>query len=133
MNKNRGFTLIELLAVLVILSIIALIAVPAISGVIDDSQRQTAEQNVELFVKSFNTAVSNSALNGTIIRSGSFTTEDGHIFTETTSNKTLNVPYNGRTVICDVIELYEDGNMYLSGCIVDNYELEDYTYGVEQE
>ncbi|TDL77352.1 prepilin-type N-terminal cleavage/methylation domain-containing protein [Rhodococcus qingshengii] len=44
LKEQKGFTLIELLAVIVILGIIAAIAIPAISGVINKSDKKAAAQ-----------------------------------------------------------------------------------------
>ena len=132
MNKNKGFTLIELIAVIIVLALLALITVPAISGVISNAKRKTAEHSVELFVKSFQTAVSNSSLDETVIESGTFTTTDGHTFINSVSGETFNVAYNGNTVICNDIMLFGDGNVYLNNCSVGDYVLENYTYGRKQ-
>ena len=131
-NIKNGFTLIELLAVIVILSIVSIIAVPAISEMLSDARETAAKRSVELFVKSFKGAVSEHNLNGeTIIENGVFTTSDGHEFTYG-NDKILNVEYNGKAVICGEIELYSDGNVYLNECRVDDYELINYTYGVQE-
>jgi type IV pilus assembly protein PilA len=44
LKEQKGFTLIELLAVIVILGIIAAIAIPAISNVINKSEKKAAAQ-----------------------------------------------------------------------------------------
>ncbi len=45
--KNKGFTLIELLAVIVILVIIAVIATPIITGIIEDSKKESFKRSAE--------------------------------------------------------------------------------------
>ncbi|MEN2765565.1 competence type IV pilus major pilin ComGC [Ornithinibacillus xuwenensis] len=47
-KNEKGFTLIELLAVIVILGIILAIAVPAIGNIINNSEEDAHEANVEL-------------------------------------------------------------------------------------
>lgn len=131
-NDKKGFTLVELLAVIIIISVIALITVPVITDVLDDAEETTAKRSVDLFAKSFKAAVSESTLNGVIIKTGKFTTDDGHTFADL-SGKTLNVTYNGDAVKCSDIELYSDGNLYLSDCQVGDYELKNYIYGVKQD
>ena len=46
-RQNKGFTLIELLAVIVILAIIAVIATPIITGIIEDSKKESFKRSVE--------------------------------------------------------------------------------------
>ena len=46
-NKKKGFTLIELLAVIVILAIIAVIATPIITGIIEDSKKESFKRSAE--------------------------------------------------------------------------------------
>lgn len=45
--NNKGFTLFELLAVITILAVIALITTPIITGVIEDSRKNTFTRSVE--------------------------------------------------------------------------------------
>ena len=45
--RKRGFTLIELLAVIVILAIIAVIATPIITGIIEDSKKESFKRSAE--------------------------------------------------------------------------------------
>mgnify|MGYP002571886661 FL=1 len=46
-TKSKGFTLIELLAVIVILAIIAVIATPIITGIIEDSKKESFKRSAE--------------------------------------------------------------------------------------
>ncbi|WP_010099168.1 prepilin-type N-terminal cleavage/methylation domain-containing protein [Ornithinibacillus scapharcae] len=48
-KNQKGFTLVELLAVIVILGIILAIAIPAIGNVIEKSENDAHDANVELF------------------------------------------------------------------------------------
>ena len=50
-RQNKGFTLIELLAVIVILAIIAVIATPIITGIIEDSKKESFKRSVEEVVE----------------------------------------------------------------------------------
>ena len=46
-TQNKGFTLIELLAVIVILAIIAVIATPIITGIIEDTKKESFKRSAE--------------------------------------------------------------------------------------
>ena len=54
--KNKGFTLIELLAVIVILAVIALIAYPVITGIVENSKKNSALRSIEGYVEAANNA-----------------------------------------------------------------------------
>ena len=45
--KNNGFTLIELLGVIIILALVAVITTPVITGIIEDSKKETVKRSVE--------------------------------------------------------------------------------------
>ena len=44
--KNKGFTLIELLGVIIILALVAVITTPVITGIIEDSKKETVKRSV---------------------------------------------------------------------------------------
>ena len=120
-----GFTLIELLAVIVILAIIALIATPIVLNIIEDSKDSSRKRSIDNYANAVEHSVANSQLeNPTGKIAGTFTTEDGKTLTGST---TLTVDYDG-DVVCDTIEVYSDGSIYLGDCKVDG-ESVDYTYG----
>ena len=54
--KNKGFTLIELLAVIVILAVVALIAYPVITGIVENSKKNSALRSIEGYVEAANNA-----------------------------------------------------------------------------
>ena len=110
-----GFTLIELLAVIVILAIIALIATPIILKIIDDSKEESNKRSVEMYAKAVENAIANYQLK---------TGEKPTKFEEIEEY----IEYDGSTVVCDVVQIYEDGNIYLNGCIVNN-DGKGYVYG----
>ena len=126
MKKRNGFTLIELLAVIVILAIIALIAVPIILNIIGDAKSSSNERSIELYADAVEKSVATYQLNNNEKISGTFTTEDGKTLTSGTT--TLKVDYKGK-VVCETIEIYEDGKIYLADCKVNDKEVKDYTYG----
>ena len=114
MRKN-AFTLIELLAVIVILAIIALIATPIILGIIKDAKENTNKISVEMYADSIKNALLNYELKEN---------------KQTTSFEDIKeyIEYDGN-VICDIIQIYEDGNVYLNGCIINNDNSRGYIYG----
>jgi len=120
MRKN-GFTLIELLAVIVILAIIALIATPIILNIINDAKRESQERSVELYAS----AIKNGIAAYQLIEGKKV--EDGRYTSETLP---FDVEYDG-DVKCTIIELYEDGEVYIEGCTVNKLRVE-YTYGTKQ-
>lgn len=49
---KKGFTLIELLAVIVILAIIVLIAMPMISGIVENTKKESAKSSANIYISS---------------------------------------------------------------------------------
>ena len=121
-----GFTLIELLAVIVILAIIALIATPIILNIINNTQEESNQRSIEMYADAIKNAVANHQLVNNKSVLGKFTTSDGKTLN---GNVTLKVEYDGN-VVCKNIVIFEDGNIYLNECEV-NEELVEYTYGKE--
>ena len=113
--KKNAFTLIELLAVIVILAIVALIATPIILGIIRDAKEQTNKRSVEMYA---------DAIKNAIVR---YQIKENK---KTTSFVDIEkyIEYEGGNVVCDTIEIYEDGNVYLAKCKVNGEEI-NYTYG----
>ena len=125
LNK-KAFTLIELLAVIVILAIIALIATPIVLGIINGSKDSANERSIDLYAKSIVNSIARYQLNNGNISPGRYQTDDGKILTK--GDVQLTVEYSGNAVICDVINIYDDGQVYLSNCNVGLSDV-DYTYG----
>ena len=120
MRKN-GFTLIELLAVIVILAIIALIATPIILGIINDARKESQERSVELYASAVRNGIAAYQLREMKeVAAGSYTSE----------TLPFDVEYDG-DIECSTIELYEDGGVYVTGCTVNDLEV-DYAYGTQQ-
>ena len=112
--KNKGFTLIELLAVIVILAIVALIATPIILGIINDTKEQSNKRSVENYADSIKNALVRYQLKE---NKKTILFEDIEKYIE----------YDGN-VVCNIIQIYEDGSIYLNNCIV-NDNSEGYSYG----
>ena len=125
--RNKGFTLIELLAVIVILAIIALIATPIILGIIKDSKEQSNKRSIEMYANALKNSIAQYQLSGEKLEVGILKTTDGRNFSNIEDFK---VDYDG-DVVCKTIEVYEDGNIYLAECEVNNVKVE-YTYGKDQ-
>ena len=117
---KKGFTLIELLAVIVILAIIALIATPIILGIINDARKESNERSVELYASAVRNGIAAYQLR-----------EGKEVEAKTYKSSELDfVEYDG-TVECDTIDIYEDGNVYVTDCKVNGVSV-DYEYGTKQ-
>ena len=112
---KKGFTLIELLAVIVILAIIAIIAIPIILGIIKDAKDNANKKSVENYADTIKNALVRYQLKEN---------------KQTTSFEDIKeyIEYDGN-VVCDIIQIYEDGNIYLNGCIINNDNSRGYFYG----
>lgn len=128
--RNKAFTLIELLSVIVILSIIFLIATPIILGIIKDAREESYKRSVEMYAKAIENAIAKQQLfNPNEVVSGTFTTTDGRNLKQT-GKEDLKIEYDGN-VVCEIIQIYEDGNIYLTKCKVNGTFIE-YFYGMKQ-
>ena len=116
--------MIELLAVIVILAIIALIATPIILGIIKDSKEESNKRSIEMYADALKNSIASYQLKGKELTSVKLDTTDGKNFSNAGDFK---VDYEGN-VVCKIIEVYADGNIYLKDCKV-NGETVEYTYG----
>ena len=66
MKNKKGFTLVELLAVIVILGVLLLIAVPSITGVIENSRKNSFVSSVNMVVDQIKSQVSIAEIGDTI-------------------------------------------------------------------
>ena len=124
--RNKGFTLIELLAVIVILAIIALIATPIILGIINDTKTQANERSIEMYAKSLENSIVKYQLSGKELGVSKLEVKENSKGKEF-ENTDFKVEYEGN-VECDIIEIYEEGKIYLANCKVNGEEIE-YSYG----
>ena len=116
--KNKGFTLIELLAVIVILAIISLIATPTILNIVNGTKEEANKRSIDMYAKAVENAIVQYQMKEN---------------KKTTSFEQIEkyIKYEGDKVECEV-NIYEDGNIYLSKCRVNNGDLLNYTYGQQQ-
>ena len=108
--KRRGFTLIELIAVLVILAILALIVTPLVMNIIRKAKISADRRSVDAYGRSVELAIATHLLD-----TGAFPTD----------LKNLNVEYTGKVVVCNVMQMKENGGIYLSECTVGTKEVKD--------
>ena len=111
MNKDKNaFTLIELVAVLVIMAIIALIATPLVLSLINNTKASANKRSVDAYGKAVEIAAMTYLMNN-----GEYPSD----------LSALTVEYTGSEVICNVMNLNEDGSIYLSECSVGGNEVKD--------
>ena len=97
MKKKRAFTLIELIAVLVIMAILALIVTPLVMNIIKKAKDAANKRSVDAYGRSVEIAIANH-----LLETGAFPTD----------LSTLNVEYTGKTVVCNVMQMKENGGLY---------------------
>ena len=105
-----GFTLIELIAVLVILAILALIVTPLVMNIIKKARISADKRSIDAYGRSVELAIASHLLD-----TGTFPTD----------LKNLNVEYTGKVVVCNVMQMKENGGIYLSECTVGTKEVKD--------
>ena len=110
--KKKAFTLIELIAVLVILAILALIVTPLVMNIIRKAKDAANKRSVDAYGRSIELAIANY-----VLESGSFPSD--------LSN--LAVEYSGNEVVCNVMNINDNGKAYLSECSVSGVSVLDNT------
>ena len=118
--SKKGFTLIELLAVIVILAIIALIVAPITLNVIENSREETNKRSIDLYGRAAETAVKHYHMNTGVMPTNF---EDIRQY----------ITYSGADISCKIEKIYEDGEIFISECTIDNVEVKDYAYGVQEK
>lgn len=111
-SKNKAFTLIELLAVLVIIAMLVLIAVPLVMSVIRRAKDNARKRSVDNYGKAVEASMMTYMLDN-----GYFPTN------EQLSN--LQIDYTGSHVVCNVMQIKENGGLYMSECTVDGKDVLD--------
>ena len=111
-SKKKGFTLIELIGVLVIIAIIALIVTPLIMNIIRRTKENARRRSVDNYGKAVEQAIMSNLL-------------DTGAFVTTEQLQSLNVEYSGDTVVCNVMQIKENGGIYMSECTVNGKEVKD--------
>ena len=109
-KKNNAFTIIELVAVLVILSIVVLILTPIILDIKSKVKSNAYKRSIDGYGKAIELAIANNLIDkGTI----------------PTDLSTLKIEYTGDEVKCNIMQIKENGKVYLSKCTVNNIEVRD--------
>ena len=109
-EKNNGFTLIELIAVLVILAILALIVTPIVLNIVKNAKDAANKRSVDAYGKTVELSVATYMLDN-----GEYPT----------CQSDLKIEYSGNEVNCNIMNLNENGSVYLSGCTVGGKEVKD--------
>lgn len=107
---KKGFTLMEVIVVLVIISIISLIAIPIVLNIIDKSKFSANKRSVDNYAHAVELAMMEYKL-------------DNGYYTYDISN--LDIKYSGKKVLCDVVNLNENGTVYVNKCKIDGDYVED--------
>ena len=110
--KKKAFTLIELIAVLVVLAILALIVTPLVMSIIKKARISADKRRIDAYGRSVELAIANYLLDN-----GKFPT----------SIEQLIIEYTGKEVICNVMQIKENGEIYLSECTVGGKQVKDET------
>ena len=110
MKKREAFTLIELIAVLVILAILALIVTPLVLNIIKKAKIAADRRSVDAYGRSVELAIASHIM------------DTGQIPTDLDA---LKVEYTGKTVVCRVKQMKENGGLYMSECSVNGKEVKD--------
>ena len=120
--KKKAFTLIELIAVLVILAILALIVTPLVLNIIRKARVAADKRSIDAYGRSIELAIANYLLDN-----GDFPI----------SIDDLTVEYSGDEVVCNIMQMKENGGIYLSECKINNKDVKDvstddgwYHYGI---
>ena len=119
--KRKAFTLIELISVLVILLILALIVTPLVMNIIRKARIAANKRSIDAYGRSVELSIATHLLD-----TGTFPS----------NLASLQVEYTGKTVSCNVMQMKENGGLYMSECTVGNKEVHDdtddgwYHYGV---
>lgn len=109
-KNNKAFTLVELIAVLVILSIIVLISVPLIITIKNKAKLNAYKRSIDAYGKAIEIEIASNLIDkGTI----------------PTDLSTLKIEYTGYKVSCNVMQIKENGGIYLSECTVNGKEIKD--------
>lgn len=121
MNK-KGFTLIELLATLIILAIISTITIPIVTSIINDSKESSGRKSLELYGRSIENSVkSYMASNNGKIPVGNYYSKGKFLYLKSDDSKTdIGIEYKGTDLYCDTVIIYQNGNVYIEGCKIDN-------------
>ena len=109
-EKNNGFTLIELIAVLVILAILALIVTPIVLNIVKNAKDAANKRSVDAYGKTVELSVATYMLDN-----GEYPT----------CQSDLKIEYSGNEVNCNIMNLNENGSVYLSECTVGGKEVKD--------
>ena len=122
-KRKNGFTLIELIAVLVILAILAIIVTPIVLNIVKKAKDIANKRSVDAYGKTVELSVATYMLDN-----GEYPT----------CQSDLKIEYSGNEVNCNIMNLNENGSVYLSECTVGGKEVKDsktddgwYHYGKE--
>ena len=110
--KKKAFTLIELIAVLVILAMLVLIVIPLVMNIIRKAKISADKLSIDAYGRSVELAIASYLMD-----TGAFPTNE--------QLPNLKIEYSGNKVECNVMNMKQNGGLYLSQCKVNNIEVKD--------
>ena len=130
-DKKNAFALVELIVAIVILAILALIVTPLVLNIVKKAKDTANKRNIDNYAKAIEMSITNNLLESNIIKTGryySLISDEGKNLYNDNQELVLKVDYTGESVACDIVDINQNGSIYLKNCTVNDKKI-DYEYG----